>query len=184
MQSQGLTAPFRVADHRHANENEVMGERMYAKTLMGTVITIATLSAAVAAERQIATVARITGNAVVSKGAQYVPGTEGMALTVGQRVMSLADSTVVIQFNDGCRYTLEENKLVTMEDVSPCVLTKGVALAPPPPSSVVPAVVAAPVAAAANLAWVPLAAVGAVAVAGAVADTGDDGNVVPTPISP
>ena len=113
---------------------------MYTKALLGTAITAAALSAAIcsaaAAEKQIATVARITGNAVVSKGAQYVPGTEGMALTVGQRVMSLEDSTVVIQFNDGCRYTVEENKLVTMEDLSPCVLTKGVALAPPPPAAV------------------------------------------------
>lgn len=155
---------------------------MYVKTLIGTVITIAALSVAVAAERQIATVARITGNAVVSKGAQYVPGSEGMALTVGQRVMSLADSTVVIQFNDGCRYTLEENKLVTMEDMSPCVLTKGVALAPPPPAAVVPAVAAVPVAAAANLAWVPLAAAGLVAIT-AVADPGDDDNRTPEPIS-
>jgi hypothetical protein len=156
---------------------------MYAKALLGTVVTIAALSVAAADERQIATVARITGNAVVSKGAQYVPGTEGMALTVGQRVMSLADSTVVIQFNDGCRYTVEENKLVTMEDLSPCVLTKGVALAPPPPASVAPAVVAAPVAAAASLAWVPAAAVGLVAIAGATFDTDGDDNVTPPPIS-
>lgn len=175
---------------------------MYAKILIGTVVAIASLSAAVAAERQIATVARITGNAVVSKGAQYVPGSEGMPLTIGQRVMSLADSTVVIQFNDGCRYTLEENKLVTMEDLSPCVLTKGLALAPPPPASGVPAVVpppvaapvaaapvAAPVAAAASFPWVPVAAaVGVAAIVAAVSDTGGNGNrngnVVPPPISP
>jgi hypothetical protein len=158
---------------------------MYAKTLIGTAITIVALSAAAAAEKQIATVARINGNAVVSQGAQYVPGTEGMALNVGQRVMSLADSTVVIQFNDGCRYTLEENKLVTMEDMSPCVLTKGVALAPPPPAAAVPAVVATPAAGAASLAWVPLAAVGLVAIMGATFDTGGGGGVIPPPpISP
>jgi hypothetical protein len=155
---------------------------MYTKALLGTAITAAALSAAIcsaaAAEKQIATVARITGNAVVSKGAQYVPGTEGMALTVGQRVMSLEDSTVVIQFNDGCRYTVEENKLVTMEDMSPCVLTKGVALAPPPPAAVAPVpIAAAAVPAVASLAWVPLAAAGLVAVAGAAFDSDSDNNV-------
>ena len=165
---------------------------MYTKALLGTAITAAALSAAIcsaaAAEKQIATVARITGNAVVSKGAQYVPGTEGMALTVGQRVMSLEDSTVVIQFNDGCRYTVEENKLVTMENMSPCVLTKGVALAPPPPATV-PPVVPVPIAAAAvpvaSLAWVPLAAAGLVAVAGATFDSDPDNpdNNAPPPIS-
>ena len=167
---------------------------MYAKALLGTMIAMICLPAAAAAEkaaaaaadRQVATVARITGNAVVSKGAQYVPGTEGMPLTIGQRVMSLADSSVVIQFNDGCRYTVEANKLVTMEDLSPCVLTKGVALAPPPPASAVPAAAAVPVpvAGAASLAWVPVAAAGLVAV-GAALDPGDDGdNVTPAPISP
>jgi len=164
---------------------------MYTKALLGTAITAAALSAAIcsaaAAEKQIATVARITGNAVVSKGAQYVPGTEGMALTVGQRVMSLEDSTVVIQFNDGCRYTVEENKLVTMEDLSPCVLTKGVALAPPPPAAVTPVpivpIAAAAVPAVASLAWVPVAAAGLVAVAGVAFDSDPD-NDVPTAISP
>jgi len=155
---------------------------MYTKALLGTAITAAALSAAIcsaaAAEKQIATVARITGNAVVSKGAQYVPGTEGMALTVGQRVMSLEDSTVVVQFNDGCRYTVEENKLVTMEDMSPCVLTKGVALAPPPPAAVAPVpIAAAAVPAVASLAWVPLAAAGLVAVAGVAFDSDPDNNV-------
>lgn len=122
-------------------------------------------ASALAAEGQVATLARITGDAVVSKGAQYVSGTEGMVLKIGERVMSLAASRAVIQFNDGCRYVLEANQLLTIENKSPCVL----GLLPQQGSTPVAASGAA-----ASVGWVPLAAVGIVAIPGAALDTGMD----------
>jgi hypothetical protein len=113
---------------------------------------------------------------VVSKGAQYVSGTEGMALKIGARVMSLAASSAVIQFNDGCRYVLEANQLLTVENQSPCALglvsQEGGAGA-----------VGAGHAGAAGLAWVPVAGVGLVGVMGGTFPTGHHHRYNRRPIS-
>ena len=165
---------------------------MSASRTLTIAITAAALSAAapsaLAAEKEVATIARITGSTLVNKGTQYVNGTEGMALSVGQRVMSLEESTAVLQFNDGCRYTMEENEVITIPSLSPCVLTKGSSdrlsvLPPVPPAAAPVAAAIVPAAAAAGLAWVPVAAAGAVglaAIAGGAFDDDDD----PAPLPP
>jgi hypothetical protein len=149
---------------------------MNMKALFGRAIVTTALcagvSAVIAAEGEVATLARITGDAVVSKGAQYVSAAEGMALKVGERVMSLAASATTIQFNDGCRYVLEANQLLTIEDKSPCALglvsqEGGGAVA----------------AAGANLGWLPAAgALGMLPLS--LIDTGSDDRPIPQPISP
>ncbi|MGE5152701.1 MAG: hypothetical protein ACM3ST_01685 [Bdellovibrio bacteriovorus] len=164
---------------------------MYTNALFKMLIGAAAVSAVVApvagAETEIAYLLRINGSALVNKGEQYVDGAEGMPLSTGDRVMSLEDSGAVIQFADGCRYTMEENELFTIPSASPCAFAKGpsdrmsvVTLPPPPPTSVPP--VAAIVPAAANLAWVPLAAAGLVAATAVLSDPDDDDP--PPPISP
>jgi len=80
-----------------------MDKRVWLRTALGAAALTVAMTSALAAEEGVATVIRITGDAVVRKGAQYVSGTEGMALNVGERVMSLAASTTVIQYKDGCR---------------------------------------------------------------------------------
>lgn len=149
---------------------------MNTKTLFGRAIVAAAVcasaSAAIAAEGEVATLARITGDAVVSKGAQYVSAAEGMALKVGERVMSLATSTTTIQFNDGCRYVLEANQLLTIEGKSPCAL----GLAGQPGGGAVAA-------AGANLGWLPAA--GALGIFPlSLIDTGSDSRPNPPAISP
>jgi hypothetical protein len=156
--------------------------------MVAAVALSAAVSLAAAAEKEVATIARLTGNALVNKGAQYVNGTEGMALSVGERVMSLEETTAIIQFKDGCRYTMKENEVITIPSLSPCVLTKGptdrLGVLPPVPPSEIPVVpvVAAP---AANLAWVPLAAAGLIGGTAIVFDPGDDDDdTPPSPVSP
>jgi len=143
-----------------------------------------------AAAKEVGHIARITGSALVNKGERYIDGAEGMPLSRGDRVMSLADSTAILQFNDGCRYTMKENELVTVPSVSPCVLTKGprdrlsVAVLPPVPllQAVVPAVIPVAGASGLGLAGVPVAAAG---VLGAAAIIDNGGDVSPRPaISP
>ncbi len=169
------------------------GGFMHADALLRQTILAAAMSTAIgsmaAAEnsaapaQEIGYIDRITGSALVNKGERYVDGTEGMPLSTGDRVMSLAESTAVLQFNDGCRYTMKENELITVPSMSPCVFTKGpsdrlsVAVLPPAPPSqvVVPVVVPAT-----NLAWVPLAAAGVIG-AGALVPDDDE---VRLPISP
>lgn len=143
-----------------------MNRATYSKALFGAIITAAALTTAVAftarADEAVASLARIEGSAVVSKGSQYVSATEGLGLKVGERVMSLAASATTIQFSDGCRYVLEANQLLTIEDKSPCALglvgsQGGVATA-----------------AADGLGWLPVAAAGVLGVAAAAVDTGSD----------
>lgn len=94
--------------------------------MLSNTIMVAALSAAIApafaAEREVGQLVLINGDAVVSHGAQYLNATEGMALKIGERIMSLAASSAVLQFNDGCRYVLEPNQLLTIGDKSPCAL--------------------------------------------------------------
>lgn len=143
----------------------------------------------VAAEGEgIAYLARITGGVLVNQGQQYRDGTEGLSLSTGDRVMSLAESTAIIQFQDGCRYTMEENELVTIPSLSPCVLTKGadgrlsVATLPPAPPAQVPLVPVVPLAT--NLAWLPAAAAGLLGGGAILSDPDDDGDGPRPPISP
>jgi hypothetical protein len=140
------------------------------------------INLAFAADESVATLVRIEGEAVVSKGAQYVGGSEGMALKVGERVMALASSTATIQFTDGCRYVLGANQLLTIDPKSPCALglvsdsgTTGAAASPG----------AAGAAVGAGLVWVPPALGGLVGIASVVASNNDDtSGRRPPPISP
>ena len=153
---------------------------LWKNAMMAAALSVA-IATASAADREVAQLVLINGDAVVSKGAQYVSATEGMALAIGERVMSLAASSVVLQFNDGCRYVLEANQLLTIEDESPCALgyfskmQPGTVPAAPTPAPVVPVAAAGAV----GLGWVPLAAVGVIAVPGATLDTGNRRAISP-----
>ncbi len=124
----------------------------------------AALNCATAADETAATLVRIEGEAVVSKGAQYVGGTEGMALKVGERVMALAASTATIQFSDGCRYVLEANQLLTVDAKSPCAL----GLVPAGQATAAATTGGIAGATAASLGWVPAALGGVVAITATV----------------
>ena len=160
-----------------------MNRKELIRTVIAASVMAATFNCATAADETAATLVRIEGEAVVSKGAQYVGGTEGMALKVGERVMALAASTATIQFNDGCRYVLEANQLLTVDAMSPCAL------------GLVPAGQAAAAATtgggigiagatAASLGWVPAALGGAVAVGATVDYQNNDTSRYRPPISP
>ena len=138
-----------------------------AKVTAAAVIAAASSMAAAQQNDELATIDTIEDETMVSKGARYVNGTEGMRLVDGQRVMAVKKDAV-IQYDDGCTYVLEAGNLLLIERESPCVL------------GIVPATTAT------SLAWVPPAAAGLVAVLGAVLDTGSDGDDFPVrqPISP
>ena len=155
-------------------KNTLIRAAIAATALMGS------LPTAIADEAGVAYVARVTGAALVNKGDQYVDGTEGMALSTGDRVMTLAQSEAAIQFNDGCQYLMKENELITIPSKSPCVFTKGAAdrlsvVTLPPVPAVLPLV---PAAAGIGLGWVPLAA-GAALLPAVFSDPGDD---IPPPV--
>lgn len=138
-----------------------------------------------AEEQGIAYIARVSGSVLVNQGQQYRDGTEGQVLETGDRVMSLSDSSAILQFRDGCRYTMKEDELVTIPSLSPCVFSKGpadrmsVAALPPVPPSTPPIVPLAPI----NLGWLPAAIAGGLTL-GAILEDGDDYTRPLPPISP
>jgi len=66
-----------------------------------------------------ATIVKTAGDVLVSQS-PYVSAAVGMRVENGGRVMTLADSSAVVAFDDGCWHVLEENELLTVKDVSPC----------------------------------------------------------------
>ena len=69
-----------------------------------------------------ATVASIEGKGavMVNQGDGFRPATKGMRLNPGDRVMVQDDSEAKLQFDDECSYEVDENKIITIPDKSPC----------------------------------------------------------------
>ena len=116
-----------------------------------------------------ATIVRKEGEVMVSQS-PYVYAAVGMRVENGGRVMTLANSTAVVAYDDGCWHVLEENQVLTIEDVSPCC---AVPIVPPVAA---PAPVLPP--------WIiPAAAAGAIAGGAILWDDDDDDDEPPPPIS-
>ena len=88
------------------------------RALLGASLTLG-LAAASAAE-PVGSLSRIEGFAFVSQGAQYVAAKEGMALKEGDRLMVMDGGNAIISFVDGCRYTLQDNEVLSLGATSTC----------------------------------------------------------------
>ena len=152
----------------------------------GLALGLATANAA----EPVGSFARIEGVAVVSKGAQYVKAQEGMPLNEGDRLMVMEGGKAVLSFKDGCSYEVADNEILTIGATSTCASNAVGSYKVDPHSAVAQnpnaasqgyqlAAVGGGAGAGADLSWVPLAAVGVVAVAGIASDTGGDGPGLP-----
>ena len=72
------------------------------------------------------TVAKLTdlkGNVLVSRESGLVSGNDALRIVPGTRILTTANSRVVIVYDNGCRVTLEENQRFEVEDdKKPCAL--------------------------------------------------------------
>jgi hypothetical protein len=70
----------------------------------------------------VATITDIDGKDKVSvnQGEGFVPAAEGMRLKPGDRIMVQDDSEATIKYDDECRREIDENKIATVGDKSPC----------------------------------------------------------------
>ncbi len=64
----------------------------------------------------------VTGNVLVSNEAGLATGDEALRLAPGTRVITTANSQVVVEYDDGCRVTLKENERFEVEKGRPCAL--------------------------------------------------------------
>lgn len=72
------------------------------------------------AREPVAQLKRIQGSVLVNTGDSYQSASEGMALYLGDRVMSLDKSSMVLVYSDGCVAEFEENQIISVADVSTC----------------------------------------------------------------
>ena len=89
-----------------------------AKIALGVLVALSVGTASAA--EPIGTVAQLNGEALISNGSQYVPAREGTKLNEFDRILILDDSSAVLEFNDGCRYNMGQQELLTLSKESAC----------------------------------------------------------------
>jgi hypothetical protein len=129
----------------------------------------------------VASFGRITGEAMATSGSRYVPAREGAQLRVGDRTMATENSSAVILFKNGCRYTLGDDEVLEITAGGPCCTPIGLTEKVTPPE--LPPTVAG--LSGVNPNALPVVVGAAVAIC-ALADCGaDDGDgAVRRPLSP
>ena len=71
----------------------------------------------------VAKLAELKGNVLVSRESGLVSGADALRIVPGTRIITTANSRVVIVYDHGCRVTLEENQRYEVEDRGkPCAL--------------------------------------------------------------
>jgi hypothetical protein len=93
---------------------------------MGVFAVVAALAAAPTLHAQatrdgtIAKLVDMNGNVLVSRESGLATGNEGLRVTRDSRVITTANSQVVVLFDDGCRVRVEENQRFETRDDRPC----------------------------------------------------------------
>lgn len=73
-----------------------------------------------APEEPIGEIMRIEGSAMISQGTRYVDALEGMALRAQDRILVLEGGSALLQFTDGCQYSVRDSELLTIGVESAC----------------------------------------------------------------
>jgi len=86
------------------------------KTVLGAIALAATGTASASD----AVLTSISGVALVSQGESYLTAHEQAPLATGDRVMVMEGGSAVITYADGCAYTLNDAKVLSIGSQSPC----------------------------------------------------------------
>ena len=83
------------------------------------------LGLATHAQERDGTIARLVemhGNVLVSRDSGLASGSDRLRVMPGTRVITTAQSDVVVEYDDGCRVKLKENQRFEVERGKPCAL--------------------------------------------------------------
>lgn len=83
---------------------------------------------------RVAQLKNVNGNVLVSGQAGLAAGSEAQPLVNGTRIITTANSEVVIVFDNGCEVRMAENQRFDVESGKPCALLLPQALAAPVPA--------------------------------------------------
>ena len=110
--------------------------RILAKATLAALL-VASQPFAQTSDNTIAKLADMKGNVLVSGESGLTTGADAMRVSKGMRVLTTANARVVVQYDDGCRVTLEENQRFVVDDRACAIL-----MTMPQPILVAPVVVA------------------------------------------
>ena len=88
--------------------------------LAGTLLAAPALYAQQSRDGTIARLVEMNGNVLVSREAGLASGNESLRLAAGTRVITTAQSGVVVEYDNGCRVRLKENQRFEVEKDKPC----------------------------------------------------------------
>ena len=103
----------------------------------GLGLAVALCAADAAAQQTVARLKQVTGNVLVSREAGLATGAEAQQLVNGTRVITTANSTTIVVFDDGCEVRLKENERFEIDSKTPCALMVVQSLAPAQPVAAV-----------------------------------------------
>lgn len=70
----------------------------------------------------IARLVEVNGNVLVSRESGLASGNEALRLLPGTRIITTANSDVIVEYDDGCRVKLKENQRFEVERGKPCAV--------------------------------------------------------------
>ena len=88
----------------------------------GLALAVALCAADAAAQQAVARLKQVTGNVLVSREAGLATGAEAQQLINGSRVITTANSTAIVVFDNGCEIRLKENERLEVDSGRPCAL--------------------------------------------------------------
>ena len=87
------------------------------------------------AQQQVARLKQVTGNVLVSGQSGLATGNEAQPLANGVRIITTANSRVIVVFDNGCEVRMEENQRLDVESGKPCAALLPQALGAAPAAS-------------------------------------------------
>ena len=98
----------------------VCGYARWALGVGGALLALQAAAQQVAPQRSVAQLKQLSGNVLVSRDTGMTAGTEALKLANGTRVITTANSEVVVVFDNGCEVRMKENQRLDVETGRPC----------------------------------------------------------------
>src|SRR5688572_18518739 len=88
--------------------------------LGGALLALQAAAQSVAPDRAVAELRRLSGNVLVSHAAGMNAGAELLRVANGARIITTANSEVVVVFDNGCEVRMVENQRLDVDTGRPC----------------------------------------------------------------
>ena len=107
----------------------------WALGMAGALLSLQAVAQQAAPQRAVAQLKQLNGNVLVSRDTGMTAGAELLKVTNGTRIITTANSEVVVVFDNGCEVRMKENQRLDVESDKPCagLVPANLAVAPAGP---------------------------------------------------